>query len=150
MAQNTIWVLISQEIPTTYAIGLYATQEEAQTDFVDLLLKQVNFTKLSELFDEKSEDFDEVTYELPLKNLDRDQLKSVIFEGTNDENDFFAEYLPCTIIEHNIGEIFDLRKWTDWNYENLYILLIKALTGDIGRLTGFWPYARARLMLGAL
>lgn len=130
----TSYLLIAHE-DSTFVVGVYKTQIDAERAFVQILGQQRNYNILQHLY---KEEFDAL--------LDRNKLQSLIFGRDDlDKADWFADTLHMSILEAGNGSLFDFTGYTTWDERNLYRALkmvLKSQTGDVER-----PYATVDLFL---
>lgn len=114
-APNTLFLLIAQETET-FAIGVYISENEARKNFIEILVKQRKYPKLQLMFEE--------TFSHHLAT-DSHILENLWFSDHNDKNitNFFRDIVDFSIIEVNIGDIFDFSQYFEWDLSNLYSTL---------------------------
>ena len=136
---HLLYILLSTEEPTTFAIGVYSDKQSAFRHFVALLRTQRGFGKLSRKF------LDECGYSL--RDLSETRMMDLLMDGPEDETDFFDLHLNYVIESVKPGTLFDFSGWTSWQEKNLYNLLRMIHENRIGPLDTSWPYADAYLFL---
>lgn len=138
---DSLFLLVACETET-FVLGVYASQKEAEEDFIDILLKQRNLPDLKFIYKK------EFNKKLPTK---AHLLKRLFFPNIADEDhnqditDFLSDTVQCRIKEVKMGQIFDFTDYCDWNSKNLYCALNEVQNGATGRLS--WPFALINVML---
>lgn len=104
----------------TYCVGVYSTKEEARYKYIKYIMVE-HSEHLKEICNSFTDEFQK-------KLSSVDDFYNSFFED-EDTRDFWADELSLVIEECKKGELYDFRKFSPWNHDNLFKILNLVIAG---------------------